>query len=225
MLDVSDKLTFLSENNLYESSKKIYPFGSIDKTRNPTYESSTYFHNTGGHKKAETGLFFIQRKLLPYEEETIENIASYKKKEREKIITCQMSDIYNIISHDEFIDGETSKSEAFIQDSYGEETFKFIVEALMRLYLSNLNNPHILEGILVMVSSIPYEDIEPEGQIMAMGLLSNTSLAVRDRAIQSFERWNSKKGLAALKSLDCHPKWLQKYVEKVITYIERDGTD
>ena len=101
----------------------------------------------------------------------------------------------------------------------------YIMEALMQIYLKNLQNVHVLEGILVMISSVPYEVVEPKGQTMAIGLLTNKELLVRDRAIQCFEQWNSKKGLGVLKSLDCQPKWLQRYVDKVIMYIERDGTE
>ena len=99
------------------------------------------------------------------------------------------------------------------------------MEALMQIYLKNLSNVHFLEGILVMISAVPYEIVEPKGQTMAMGLLTNKELLIRDRAIQCFEQWNSKKGLEVLKSIECQPKWLQKYVDKVIMYIERDGIE
>lgn len=130
-----------------------------------------------------------------------------------------------IINHDEYLDGEISQSEIFMKNAYANGQMDYVTEALMQIYSSNLLNTHILEGILVMISCVPYEAVEPKGQIMAMGLLSNKELVIRDRAIQCFERWNSKKGLVTLKSLDCQPKWLQKYVDKVIMYIERDGID
>ena len=134
-------------------------------------------------------------------------------------------EINMIINHDEYLDGEISQSEIFMKDAYANGQMDYVTEALMQIYSSNLLNTHILEGILVMISCVPYEAVEPKGQIMAMGLLSNKELVIRDRAIQCFERWNSKKGLVTLKSLDCQPKWLQKYVDKVIMYIERDGID
>lgn len=134
-------------------------------------------------------------------------------------------EINMIINHDEYLDGEISQSEIFMKNAYANEQMDYVTEALMQIYSSNLLNTHILEGILVMISCVPYEAVQPKGQIMAMGLLSNKELVIRDRAIQCFERWNSKKGLVTLKSLDCQPKWLQKYVDKVIMYIERDGID
>lgn len=135
------------------------------------------------------------------------------------------NEISIIINHDEYIDGEVSQSEIFMKQAYENEQIDYVMEALMQIYLNNLSNIHVLEGVLVMISCVPYEAVRPKGQTMAMGLLSNKELLIRDRAIQCFERWNSKKGLGILKSLDCQPKWLQKYVDKIIVYIERDGIE
>ena len=135
------------------------------------------------------------------------------------------NEISIIINHDEYIDGEVSQSEIFMKEAYENEQIDYVMEALMQIYLNNLSNIHVLEGVLVMISCVPYEAVLPKGQTMAMGLLSNKELLIRDRAIQCFERWNSKKGLDVLKSLDCQPKWLQKYVDKIIMYIERDGVE
>ena len=135
------------------------------------------------------------------------------------------NEISIIIGHDECVDGEISQSEIFIKQAYERGQMDYVMEALMQIYLKNLSNVHFLEGILVMISAVPYEIVEPKGQTMAMGLLTNKELLIRDRAIQCFEQWNSKKGLEVLKSIECQPKWLQKYVDKVIMYIERDGIE
>lgn len=135
------------------------------------------------------------------------------------------NEISLIINHDDYSDGEMSQSEIFMKEAYENEQMDYVMESLMQIYLDNLLNVHVLEGILVMISSVPYEAVQPKGQTMAIGLLSNKELIIRDRAIQCFERWNSKKGLGVLKSIICEPKWLQKYVDKIIMYIERDGVE
>lgn len=153
------------------------------------------------------------------------DIQSEIKAFRDEQITQLVNDISILIQHDEFLDGEISQSEKFMEEAYANNQMEYVIEALMRIYYANFLNVHILEGVLIMIASVPYEAVEPKGQIMAMGLLSNKELIIRDRAIQCFERWNSKKGLIALRSLKCYPKWLQNYVNKVIMYIERDGMD
>lgn len=136
-----------------------------------------------------------------------------------------INEITATIMRDEFVDGDISESEKYIQRV--ETTFEFdcVKEALVKIYTQNYSNSHIATGLLMMISSVPYDKMEPVGPVMALGLLSHKDLEVRDRAIQCFERWNSKKGLDILKNLSCSPKWLQKYVNAVIKYIEEEGTD
>lgn len=173
----------------------------------------------------QTGISHISKGATVLEKTVLESIASYEAKMRNLLISQLANDIKGVIQRDEFIDGEISNSELYMKELCAKYPVDCILKALMQVYSSNLLNPQILEGVLVMVSCVSYETAAPDGQVMAMGLLSNRELEIRDRAIQCFEKWNSKKGIPVLKSLDCHPKWLQKYVEKVITYLEKDGTD
>lgn len=165
-----------------------------------------------------SGSFLLDTGVMEY-------IVRAKAETRESIVLQYENEIRLIIRQDDFIDGEISESECYMLNARESGNLDFIVEALMNVYSSNLGDPHMLEGILTMISSVPYEDVAPRGQIMAMGLLTNKTLSVRDKAIQCFEKWNSKKGLDYLKNIDCSPNWLQRYVEKVIIYIERDGTE
>lgn len=173
----------------------------------------------------QTKNFGISKRKSEFEKLTVETIALYEKRALDLFVSRLSRDIQNVISQDEFIDGEISRSELYMKEICSTLSIDCILKALMQLYSSNLLKPKILEGILVMLSCVPYETVAPDGQVMAMGLLSNKELEVRDRAIQCFEKWNSKKGIPILQSLDCHPRWLQRYVEKVIIYLERDGMD
>lgn len=189
------------------------------------FEDSTHPSTPIIDPVAQTKNFNKRKLTLEFEKATLDNIANYEKKSSDTLISQLANEIRNIIQQDEFIDGEMSRSELYMEEICTNNSPDYVLKALMQVYSSNLLNPHILEGILVMITCLPYEAVEPQGQIMAMGLLSNKELEIRDRAIQCFERWNSKKGIPILKSLACHPKWLQNYVEKVITYLERDGTN
>ena len=144
---------------------------------------------------------------------------------KEILIQQYKNDILSVVRNDVFEDAIRTKSEDYIIENFSESTSEYLKQALMQLYLDNVSNAHILTGLLMMIGSISYESIAPEGQIMAMGLLQNKDISIRDRAIQTFERWNSRKGIPVLRSLRCDRKWLQRYVDKVIMYIERDGID
>ena len=173
----------------------------------------------------QTNNFKSKRSATLFETAILDYIAQSEAEVREKIISQYANEIRILIRQDEFIDGEVSRSERYMKEGYAQGQLDFIADALMRVYSSNLGEAHMLEGILTMIASVPYGAISPKGQIMAMGLLANKTLSVRDKAIQCFERWNSKKGLDYLKNISCSPKWLQNYVDKVVMYIERDGIE
>lgn len=144
---------------------------------------------------------------------------------RKKVVLQFKRDILNLISNDYYEAGFVSQSEQYIQNTENENNIEYIREAANELYLEYYNDTHVLTGLLIMMGTLDYETAEPQGQTMALGLLQHEDISVRDRAIQAFERWNSKKGLPVLKSLHCDRAWLQRYVDKVISYLERDGVD
>lgn len=144
-------------------------------------------------------------------------------KNRDEIVDMYVNSILSIIATDEFEDGEISNSERYMHKNMTLTTKDYILDALMKIYLANYNDEHILLGVMEMISCMKYEEVEPKGQIMSLGLLQHQNIYLRDRAIQVYEQWNSKKGIDILKNLKCDPKWLQDYVDKVIMYLERDG--
>ena len=200
------------QSNNYEVAEKYNPQDSSSN------QPSKNLDNQTKNSHINKNIAFLDKMIL-------ESIAIYEEERRNLYISQLVKSIKGVIQQDEFIDGEISNSELYMKELCDNYPVDYILKALMQVYSSNLLNSKILEGVLIMVSSVPYETVAPEGQVMAMGLLSNKDLLIRDRAIQCFEKWNSKKGIPALISLECHPKWLQKYVEKVITYLERDGID
>lgn len=132
-------------------------------------------------------------------------------------------DIINVISNDFFEDGVVSNSERYILEVYSDDNASILKQAIMDLYLEHYDNGEMLTGLLIMVASLPYVDAKPQGPIIALGVLQHRENALRDRAIRAFERWNSKEGISILKALRCDVGWLQRYVDKVIQYLERDG--
>ena len=202
----------------------IEAFDEEEETSTSNDYPSYQFRNEN-QLSPQTNNFKSKRSTTLFETAILDYIAQSEAEVREKIISQYVNEIRILIRQDEFIDGEVSRSERYMKEGYAQGQLDFIADALMRVYSSNLGEAHMLEGILTMIASVPYEAISPKGQIMAMGLLANKTLSVRDKAIQCFERWNSKKGLDYLKNISCSPKWLQNYVDKVVMYIERDGIE
>jgi hypothetical protein len=171
------------------------------------------FNSDDSRSNKESYIFFdssfVKQELLSY---------------RNKKINQMANEIISLISKDDFVDGEKSDAELYMEEHYLND-FDCVNEALMKVYSENYSDIDIVAGVLVMISSVPYDVVEPGGPLMALGLLSHINLEVRDRAIQCFERWNSKKGLEILKSVECHPRWLNNYLKQVVKYIEKDGIE
>ena len=144
---------------------------------------------------------------------------------RKQLVEQYKIEILSIIQNDIFEDGFYSQSESFIDDQLTHDNIAYIKSALNELYIEFIKNSHVLTGIMLMCGRVSYDDAFPELQTMAIGLLQHKDDEVRDREIQSFERWNSKKGLNVLESLRCEKTWMQRYVNKVIEYIKREGVD
>lgn len=134
----------------------------------------------------------------------------------------------SIIEAEYFESGEISKSALYIEANCNQENLFPLKAALLKLYMDNFSKQGreiFLEGILTMFSTMSYDDAYPEGHCAAVALLSHNSLNIRDKAVQAFEKWNSKKGIDVLKHIDCKEPWLQEYVQKVIQYLSKEGTD
>ena len=80
--------------------------------------------------------------------------------------------LLNSIIGDEFIDGEISRTEIIVKEMFkrGREA---VMSALMDIYLEYFSeqDSHVLKGVLELLSVLPYEDVRPAGQIMALGVM------------------------------------------------------
>lgn len=129
------------------------------------------------------------------------------------------NEFLNLIYSDSFESGHVPLAEHFVLRLLRESKTQ-TKEWLQRLLLNNFNNFKVLVGLLHIISHIDYDEINPEGQIMALACLSNESIEVQDYAIKAFENWGSKDALIYLKNVKCSEEWLQSYLEEVIADLE-----
>lgn len=66
------------------------------------------------------------------------DIQSEIKEYRDEKIARLVNEISILIQHDEFLDGEISQSEMFMEEAYSNNDMEYVIEALMRLYYANL---------------------------------------------------------------------------------------
>ena len=137
------------------------------------------------------------------------------------------SECLSVLQKNDPISGETSLAKQYMYDHVEQYSAELIKDALLRIYDDNCDNVNIVSGILQMFSCLSYEVImsDSKSKEILTGLLSHQNIDLQDDAIQLFEQWNSKKSLPLLKKTKCKKKWLQRYLEEVIDYIEREGNN
>ena len=155
----------------------------------------------------------------------METIQKNEQEVRRLIVEQYKNDILSIALNDHFESGTVSSSENYITTVANDNNVSYICEAFNELYLEYYKNEHVLTSILIMLGTLSYEQVFPQGQTMALGLLQHSDIAIRDRAVQLFERWNSKKGIPLLRKQHSDCTWLQRYINTVLMYLERDGVD
>lgn len=97
-----------------------------------------------------------------------------------------------------------------------------VLKAINQIYIDNFNNEDILIKILNAISEVEYEKVNPYGQTIAIAAISNKNLVVKQKAIETFERWHNEESIKILENIDVREKWLKKYVEKVIEDLKED---
>jgi hypothetical protein len=117
---------------------------------------------------------------------------------------------------DDFVAGEISESERYIEKTAKEYGWPDTMIWLNAVYLDNFSNPAILIGLMHCLSHFKYDDVKPVGPTMALGVLQHSDIFVRDYAIRAFENWGDKEAIPILESLSCEAKWLQEYIDEVI---------
>lgn len=97
-----------------------------------------------------------------------------------------------------------------------------VLKAINQIYIDNFNNEDILIKILNAISEVEYEKVNPYGQTIAIAAISNKNLVVKQKAIETFERWHNEESIKILENIDVREKWLKKHVEKVIEDLKED---
>lgn len=122
----------------------------------------------------------------------------------------------NMLRNDIFEAGYSSSSEIFFK-SMLEKDSADTKKWLNTVYLNNFYDVKVLVGILHIISHLDYETVFPEGQTMAVASLMHQDIEVREYALKAFENWAHPDSLKILESIKCEEKWLQDYLEDIIS--------
>lgn len=126
-----------------------------------------------------------------------------------------------LILESDFEYGVDSEVDVFVRDQMNNNALA-TKSWLNDIFVENFSNPAMLIGILQIISRLPYLDVYPEGQTMALAALSHDSVEVKECGVRAFENWGSLASLNILKKLHVSPLWLQEYINTVVQYLQKE---
>ena len=128
------------------------------------------------------------------------------------------------IMHDDYFEANHIPNSELFVDSLKKQYSNYdILIWLNEIMGENMDNPHILRGLMHIISHYPYQYVHPIGPTMAGVLLNNKDNSVKDFAIKAFENWNSKETIGYLKYTEFSTDWLKEYAQAVIEDLEKYG--
>ena len=143
----------------------------------------------------------------------------------EELVSKYIIILKRIIRNDSYESGVLSEIEQYMNEYCNDSNLLFIKEAAQQIFWDNYSDTHMMQGILRLLRSKSYDEMNSQGQTICFGLMQHKSITIRDQALQTFENWNSKKALKQLRSVYCPTEWMKKHMNKVLHYIELHGSD
>lgn len=158
-------------------------------------------------------------------EKTYNTYESKQSELTEELVSKYIIILKRIIQNDSYESGVLSEIEQYMDEFCNNSNILFIKEATQQIFWDDYSNTHMMQGILRLLRSKSYEEMNSQGQTICLGLMQHKSITIRDQAIQTFEKWNSKKAIKQLRFVNCPTKWMKNHMDKVLQYLELHGTD
>lgn len=87
----------------------------------------------------------------------------------------------------------------------------------------NIDDDHILEGVLHILSNYEYSEIDPFGISIVLASAVNHSPVIQDLLISCFENWGDRQGIDILEKLDINTEWIKQYRDEVIDFLKSES--
>lgn len=123
--------------------------------------------------------------------------------------------LLTLISESDFEYGIDSQVDVFVR-SHMKENYLATKSWLNSIFVENFSNPFVLIGLLHVISRFSYEEVYPEGQLMATSALSHSNVEVQECGVRSFESWGTLDSLKILNNVKVSTPWLQHYIDQVV---------
>lgn len=137
------------------------------------------------------------------------------------LLKTRKSHLECIINNCYFEPGISTEANEYFSELW-EAMGKNSLDILSELVNEHLDDEHVLEGVLHILSFLPYEEITPVGITIGIACGFNHSPLVVDRLIACFEDWEDPAAIRILDSMDLSSiPWLSNYRDRVVSMLEQ----
>ena len=130
-------------------------------------------------------------------------------------------ELISLILNEEFEYGIDTKADALVKDSMELNSF-LTKEWINTIFLDNFTDVSILIGLLRVIARLDYTEIFPQGQTMALAVLSHENTEVKECGVRAFESWGTIESLKILENLTVGIQWLQEYIDDVVSDLKKE---
>jgi hypothetical protein len=126
------------------------------------------------------------------------------------------NEMLNILENLYFQFGERSDVEDVFK-KYHDKYGIIAIDWLNKIFISNINNPKISLGIILLLSTLNAENVGSFGETMLLNaLLTHNDIEIQEAAIRTIENWHAIEFIDILRHKVFQAYWLDSYKESVI---------
>ncbi len=129
--------------------------------------------------------------------------------------------IINLIQSDEYVEGEVSKTEFFLEDLHSKNEYIFrdcFQSAWLELYLQG--NPQLIGTFINIASTIDYEWLNDRADVLIFGAYSHKDVYVNDSILRAIESWEQPHHIRYLEQIrPFEISWLEDYRQSVLEFL------
>ena len=159
-----------------------------------------------------------------YESPFLANTSSSSQISKNKLLVLLKAKVLRlecIINNCYFEPGILTEADEYFSELW-TDMGKSSLEILSEIANTNLDDEHMLEGVLHILSSLPYAEIAPTGITIGIACGFNHSPLVIDRLIACFEDWEDPAAIGILERMDLtNIPWLSNYRDRVILMLKQ----
>lgn len=138
------------------------------------------------------------------------------------LIRRKQKEIIRFVLSDDYIEGEISKTQLFLEKLYAEDKYLFkasFQKAWLQLY--SQEKDVFLQMFINISSGIDYELLQDCGDSLVLASYGHKNPLIKEAAIRAIEAWEQSAHLGYLRKMEPFSiSWLESYRQEVIEYLE-----